>query len=88
VIISQVELSSFYCKLTQKSMFPVLYDSASPRVYEGGSQFLEAFLLRDFATPAAGTVPAGTAWRPGLFGACFATAPDAKSEPKRSIADR
>jgi hypothetical protein len=32
-IISQIELSSFYFKLTKKSMFPVLYDGAGPPVY-------------------------------------------------------
>jgi hypothetical protein len=56
-------------------MFPVLYDSAGPRVYEAVSPISAGVLLRDFATPAAGTVPAGRAWRRGLFGACFATGP-------------
>jgi hypothetical protein len=57
-IISQVELSSFYFKLTKKSMFPVLYDSAGPPVYEAVSPISASVLLRDFATPAAGSGPA------------------------------
>jgi hypothetical protein len=33
-IFSQIETGHFYCKLTKKSMFPVLYDGAGSGVYK------------------------------------------------------